>query len=137
MCFKVRGVMKRQQPRWTAFVALVAAYALLLQALLSSLAPLAEARANPLDSVSIIICLSSGDVATQEKAPDVPPDHRHDACCILCAVPGLDAAIAGIQIAIPDYQSSWSSPLMTWIETGPFGATELLPIHPRAPPRFA
>jgi hypothetical protein len=130
-------MMNRRQPRWGACVALVAAYALVLSALLSSLAPLAQGRANPLDGPSIAICLSSGNAATQDKAPDAPMDHRHDACCILCMVQGLAATSDEIRFTAPEYQSSRSSPLTPLIAAGPLGAAELLPINPRAPPRSA
>ena len=84
-------MINRRRPRWRACVALVAAYALVLSALLSSLAPLAQGRANPHGVLSIAICLSSGNTATPDKAPVAPTDHRHDACCMLCMIPGLAA----------------------------------------------
>ena len=128
--------MMRLVPRWRAGVALVAIYALILQALLHSLAPLAYATPNPHNSLSVVICLLSDHSPTEDNAPGAPTDHSDAACCILCAVPGLDVANADIRVAAPDYQSSRSSPLTARVEADPRGATELLPINPRAPPRF-
>ena len=107
----------------------------MLSALLSSLAPLAQGKANPLDSLSII-CLSPGTAPTQDKAPDAPADHPHDACCILCMAPGLAAAGDEIGVPAPNYPSWRSFPLTPRIALGPLGAAELLPIKPRAPPHL-
>jgi hypothetical protein len=128
--------MIRLVPRWRAGVALVAIYALILQALLLSLAPLAHARPNPHNGLSVVICGLSDHSPTQDKAPRAPTDHSGASCCILCPVRGLDVVNADIRVAAPDYQSSRSSPLMAWVEADPLGATELLPINARAPPCF-
>ena len=128
--------MIRLGPRGSAGVALVAIYALILQALLHSLAPLAYATPNPHNSLSVVICLLSDHSPTQDQAPGAPADHSDAACCILCVVPGLNTANADIRVAAPDYRSSRSSPLTAWIEADARGATELLPINPRAPPRL-
>jgi hypothetical protein len=130
------GVMTRLVPRWRAGVALVAIYALILQALLQSLAPLAHATPNPHNSLSVVICSLSNPSPTQDESPGAPTDRSDAACYILCVVPGLDVANADIRVAAPNYQSSRSSPLTAWIEADPLDATELLPINPRAPPRF-
>ena len=130
------GMMVRRMPRWRAGVALVAIYALILQALLYSLAPSAHVRPNPHDSQSVDICSWSDDSPAQGESPGAPIDHLGAACCILCPVSGLDVANANIRVAGPDYQSSRSSPLTAWAEADGPGATELLPINPRAPPRF-
>ena len=127
----------RQQPCWRAYVALVAIYALLVSALLPGLALQAQGKANPLDGLSVVICLSSDNPAAQDKAPGAPADHRHDACCILCMVPGLAATANAIPVSTPDYASSRSSPLKPRIALGARDPAELLPIRPRAPPRFA
>ncbi len=126
----------RQQPCWRAYVALVAIYALLVSALLPGLALLAQGKANPHDGLSDVICLSSDNPAVQDKAPGTPADHRHDACCILCMVPGLAATADSIPVSAPDFASSRSSPLKPRIATGAFDPAELMPINPRAPPHF-
>lgn len=128
--------MMQLVPRWTAGVALVAIYALILQALLHSLAPLAHARPNPHNKLSVVICSLSSHSPTPDKAPGGPTDDSDAACCILCQVPGLDVANVDIRVAAPDYQSSRSSSLTAWVEAAPVNATELLPINPRAPPCF-
>jgi hypothetical protein len=128
--------MIRLGPRCRAGIALVAIYALILQALLHSLAPLARARPNPRDSLSAVICSLSNHSPAQDEAPGAPTDRSDAACCILCVVPGLDVANADICVAAPDYRSSCSSRSTAWVEAEAFGATELLPINPRAPPRF-
>ena len=129
--------MIRLVPRWRAgVVALVAIYALILQALLYSLAPLAHVFPNPDDSLSVVICPLPVPSSAQDKAPGAPIDHSDTACCILCSVSGPDLANAHIRVAGPDYQSSRASPLTAWIEADLLGATELLPINPRAPPRL-
>lgn len=126
----------RQQPCWRAYVALVAIYALLVSALLPGLALQAQGKANPIDGLSVVICLSSDNPAAQDEAPGTPADHRHDACCILCMVPGLAATADAIAVSAPDFASSRSSPLKPRIATGAFDPAELMPINPRAPPHF-
>jgi hypothetical protein len=128
--------MTRLVPCWRAGVALVAIYALIFQALLLSVAPLAHARPNPHNSLSVVICGLSDHSPTQDKTPGAPTDDSDAACCILCLVPRLDVANVDIRVAAPDYQSSRSSPLTVWVEADALGAAELLPINPRAPPCF-
>ena len=127
--------MKRLVPRWRTGIALVAIYALILQALLPALAPLAHVSRIPRDSLAVTICTSFDHSPTQDKAPDAPTDHPNAACCILCPGTGLD--VANDDIAEPGYESSRSSPLIARVEVDVPSATELSPINPRAPPRFA
>lgn len=128
--------MDRQQPGWRAYIALVAIYALLVSALLPGLTLQAQGKANPLDGLSVVLCLSSDNPAAQDKAPGAPADHRHDACCILCMVPGLAATADAIPVSTPDSASSRSSPLKLRIAPVALDPAELLPINPRAPPHF-
>jgi hypothetical protein len=130
------GMMKGLVPRWRAGVAIIAIYALILQALLYSFAPSIPARTNPDGSRSFVICPLPVHSAAQDEAPGAPIDHSDIACCILCPVSVPDVANAPIRVAGPDYQSSRSSPLMARVEADPLGAVELLPINPRAPPRL-
>lgn len=123
-------------PRWRAGVALVAVYALILQALLFSLGPSAHAKANPHDGRSVDICVVSDDSPAQGQSPAAPTHHPDAACCILCVGLALDAPKTDVLGAAPDYQSSRSSRLTAWVEADALGAAELLPINPRAPPRF-
>ena len=114
-------------------VALVAGFALMISALFPGLAALTHAQANPLDGQSIVMCLSSGGAATHDEAPGMPTDRRHDACCIFCVAAEPAVTSDGILLSAPEYPSLRSSPLTL----GAFGATERLPINPRAPPRFS
>jgi hypothetical protein len=123
--------------RWRAGVAVVAIYALTLQALLHSIAPLAHAGPDQYDSLSLVLCPQSSHLPSQDKAPGVPADRPDTACCTLCLAAGLDVANDGISVAKPDYQSSGSSLLTARVAAGLVAATELSPIKPRAPPRFS
>jgi len=126
--------MIRLLPRWRRGIALAAIYALMLQALLPALAPLAHVSGIPRDSLAVIICTSFDHSPTQDNAPGAPTDHPNAACCILCPGAGLD--VANDDIAEPDYKSSRPSPLIARVEVDAPSATELSPINPRAPPRF-
>jgi hypothetical protein len=128
--------MIRPVPRWRPGVALVAIYALILQAVLHGLAPLAKAAPNPHNSLSVVVCPPSDHSPAQDEAPGAPTDRSDAACCILCVVPGLGVANADIRFAATDYQSSRLYPLTVWVGADPRGAAELLPINPRAPPRL-
>jgi hypothetical protein len=129
--------MMRLASCWRTGVALVATYALILQALLAGLAPLAHAGPNSHDSMPLVLCLSSDHSPTQDNAPGAPTGHSDAACCILCLIQGLNAANPEICVATPDYQSSRSSRLAAWVERAVLDAAELSPINPRAPPHFS
>jgi hypothetical protein len=136
-CWVFEGTMTGLVQRWRAAVALVAIYALALQALLHSLAPLANMAIDQSDSLFVVLCPPSGHSPNQDKVPGVPADRADTACCILCLVAGLDVANAGGRVARPDYHSSRSFSMTVWIDAGPIIATELSPIRPRAPPRLS
>jgi hypothetical protein len=127
--------MVRLVPRWKVSVALVAIYALILETLLHSLAPPAQAASNPRDSLSAAICQLLDHSSAQDKAPVAPSDHSDNWCCTLCQSRGPHAAAANVPVTAPDYPSSGFCPFVPWAETEPRGATELSPINPRAPPR--
>jgi hypothetical protein len=126
----------RRQPCWRKLVALVAGYALMISALLPGLAPPAHGQANQLGQ-SVVMCLASGGAVTHDDAPSMPTERRHDACCVFCMATELAATSDGILVSAPEYPSSRSSPLTPRIALGAFGATEYLPVNPRAPPRFS
>src|SRR5262249_15144546 len=88
------GMMTGLVPGWRAGFALVASYALILQALLYSLGPSAHAKPNHHDSQSVDICLLPDDSPAQGNSPAAPAHHPDAACCILCAVPVSDMAKA-------------------------------------------
>ena len=127
----------RRHPVWSACVAFVAAYALVLSALLSGMVPPSMGRADPFGGQTIQICLSSGGVVHDDKAPDRPTPHLHDSCCVLCVVAGLATIDNQAPVSEPDYQRSRSSALISPVQADPLATAELLPINPRAPPRPA
>jgi len=110
-----------------AGVALVAAYALALQALLASFGVGAAVVRHQL--AGIAICTSSAD----RSAPAAPADHDRTACCILCSAPapspiGPIGVVAGVPDAGP------SSRLMTPDGAPRLGMIAWLPAGARAPP---
>jgi len=94
-------------------------------------------RADSFGGRTIQICLSSGGVFSEDKAPDRPTPHLHDSCCVLCVVAGLAAIDNRVPVSEPDYQRSRSSSVAPPVEADPLATAELLPINPRAPPRPA
>jgi hypothetical protein len=74
--------------RWSprnAGVALVAAYALALQALLASFGVGMALVRHQAAAIAGVIC--SGGGASSLPAPVAPPDHDSAGCCILCGAP--------------------------------------------------
>jgi hypothetical protein len=129
-------VMTGLVTHWRAGVALVAIYALILQALLNGVMLTAHAGSNPDESLSAVICSAPAHPHTQGDAPGAPTGHSDGGCCTLCPVSGLGVVNADIRAERPDYQSSRSSPLAAWGEADAFRAVELSPINPRAPPHL-
>jgi len=86
-----------------AGVALVAAYALALQALLASFGVGAAVVRHQLASIAGAICTSNAD----RSAPAAPVDHDRMDCCILCSapVPGSAGPIS-ILVVVPNGGSS-------------------------------
>jgi hypothetical protein len=80
-----------------AGVALVAAYALALQALLASFGVGAAVVRHQLAGMAGAICTSNAD----RSAPAAPVDHDRTDCCILCSapVPGSTAPISMLVVA--------------------------------------
>jgi hypothetical protein len=117
--------------RWSigrAGVALIAAYALALQALLASFGVGGRVVQHQLATLAGAICTSSPD----GSAPGTPTEHDRAACCILCSAPapGSTGPIATL-VGVADASSSRSIALA--------GATHLgmiawLPGGARAPP---
>lgn len=75
---------RRWRPR-RAWVALVAAYALALQALFASFGVGAALVRHQAATVAGVIC--SGGGASSLPAPVAPLDHESADCCILCGAP--------------------------------------------------
>jgi hypothetical protein len=118
--------------RWSivrAGAALVAAYALALQALLASFGVGGAIVRHQLAAIAGTICTSNPD----GSAPVTPAEHDRADCCILCGAPGSGSiaqtdAVAGV----PDEGSS--SRLAGPDRALRLGMIARLPGGPRAPP---
>jgi hypothetical protein len=119
--------------RWSprrAGVALIAAYALALQALLASFGVGAALVRHQGAAIAGVIC--SGGVASSLPNPFVPVDHDSADCCILCGAPAP---------ALLDHVSALKLPAagLSSCLLAPFGvhhhrAVAWLPGGARAPP---
>jgi|SRR5947209_9426425 len=110
-----------------AGVALVAAYALALQALLASFGVGAAVVRYQLAGTAGAICTSNAD----RSAPAAPADHDRVDCCILCSapVPGPISPV-GVVAVVPDGGSS----LIAQQGALNLGIIAWLPGGARAPP---
>jgi hypothetical protein len=121
--------------RWSigkAGVALVAAYALALQALLASFGVGATVIRDELTAITGAICTANAD----GSAPIMPAEHDRADCCILCAAPG-PGSIGRIDVlaGMPDEVSS--SQLAVPDGAPGLGMNAWLPGGARAPPAHA
>jgi hypothetical protein len=80
-----RDEMRRRWSPRRAGVALIAAYALALQALLASFGVGAALVRHQAATIAGVIC--SGGGASSLPVPIAPPDHDSADCCILCGAP--------------------------------------------------
>ncbi len=120
---------RRWSPR-RAGVALVAAYALALQALLASFGVGAALVRDQAATIAGVIC--SGGVASSLPVPVAPLEHDSSDCCILCGAPApaLLDHVSALKLAVEGLSSRLLAPLgvhhhdtMAW-----------LPGRARAPP---
>jgi hypothetical protein len=120
---------RRWSPR-RAGVALVAAYALALQALLASFGVGAALVRDQAATIAGVIC--SGGVASSLPVPVAPLEHDSSDCCILCGAPApaLLDHVSALKLAAEGLSSRLLAPLgvhrhdtMAW-----------LPGRARAPP---
>jgi hypothetical protein len=100
--------------RWSpsrAGVALVAAYALALQALFASLGAGAALVHQQAATIAGVIC-SGGGVASL-PAPVAPVEHDSADCCILCGTPApvLVDHVSALMLAIEGLSSRLAAPL--------------------------
>jgi hypothetical protein len=117
--------------RWStgrAGVALVAAYALALQALLASFGVGGAVVQHQLATIAGAICTSSPD----GSAPGVPTEHDRTACCILCSAPA--PASTGPIAALAGMADASSSQLIAPAGGPHLGMIAWLPGGARAPP---
>jgi hypothetical protein len=120
---------RRWSPR-QAGLALIAAYALALQALLTSFGVGAALVRHQAATIAGVIC--SGGGASSLPVPIDPPDHDSADCCILCGAPAptLLDHVSTLKLAAEDLSSRLLAPLgMRHHETMAW-----LPSRARAPP---
>jgi hypothetical protein len=118
--------------RWSigrAGVALIAAYALALQALLASFGAGVTVIRDELAAIAGTICTANAD----GSAPIMPAEHDRADCCILCAAPGAGSTgHIDVFAGLPDYG--------LWVRLAAIGGVQLhgtiawLPGGARAPP---
>jgi hypothetical protein len=120
---------RRWSPR-RAGVALVAAYALALQALFASFGVGAALVHQQAATIAGVIC-SGGGVASL-PAPVAPVEHDSAHCCILCGTPApaLVDHVSALTLAI----EGLSSRLLTPLGVHRHGTVAWLPGGARAPP---
>ena len=117
--------------RWSisrAGVALVAAYALALQALLASLGVGGVVVQHQLATIAGAVCTSNPD----GSAPVAPIEHDRAACCILCSAPA--PASTGRIDALVGVADASSSRLIAPTGVPRLGMIAWLPGGARAPP---
>jgi|SRR5262245_6427445 len=113
-----------------AGVALVAAYALALQALFASFGVGAALTRQQAATIAGVIC-SGGGVASL-PAPAAPADHDSADCCILCGTPA--SAVVNHDSALRPAAAGLSSSLATPARLHRHGTMAWLPGGARAPP---
>ena len=115
---------RRWSPR-RAGVALIAAYALALQALLASFGVGAALVRDQAATIAGVIC--SGGVASSLPVPVAPVEHDSADCCILCGAPApaLVDHVSALRLAIEGLSSRVVAPLgvhhhgkMAWLPGG-------------------
>jgi hypothetical protein len=115
---------RRWSPR-RAGVALIAAYALALQALLVSFGVGAALVRDQAATIAGVIC--SGGVASSLPVPVAPLEHDSADCCILCGAPApaLLDHVRALKLAIEGLSSRLLAPLgvrhhetMAWLPGG-------------------
>jgi hypothetical protein len=101
---------RRWSPR-RAGVALIAAYALALQALLASFGAGAALVRDQAATIAGVIC--SGGGASSLPVPLAPPEHDSADCCILCGAPApaLLDHVNGLKLAAEGLSSRLVAPL--------------------------
>ena len=119
--------------RWSSRrtgIALVAAYALALQALFASFGVAAALVRHQAAAIAGVICSGGGNSSL--PVPVAPVDHDMADCCILCGAPapGLLDDASALKLAIQRLSSRLLAPL----GAHHYGTTAWLPGGARAPP---
>lgn len=127
--------MSRMTQRWTmgrAAVALVAAYALALQALLASVVVGAMVVRHEVAGITGVLCVASASM----PGPAVPAQHDRADCCLLCA--GVGPALSGpVAALVPALGGEASIRLTPPLAAPRLGMLARLPGGARAPPSRA
>lgn len=114
-------------------VALVTAYALVLQALLAGFAFGAYAQLSK-QQIVFELCQSHTAGSPSQDAPGKPAEPGHMGCCVLCWVPSLDPSdLAGVAFDFP--QSAKIGITLVWAPSEGTFAFDWLPGRPRGPPQ--
>ena len=123
---------RRERQRW---VAILAAYALVLQALLAGLGAgtAAAAPAQSLDAVGGVIC--SFDGGAGHGTPADLPSHQRTADCLAHCAFSLHAALPTPAAPGLDARLAWTvgAPALAWATTHP-RVPAIGPLGPRGPP---
>ena len=115
---------RRWSPR-SAGVALVAAYALALQALFASFGVGAALVRQQVATIARVICSGGGPPSV--PAPVAPVDYESADCCILCGAPApaLLDHVSALKLATGGLSSRWMAPvgvphqgMMAWLPGG-------------------
>jgi hypothetical protein len=123
---------RRWSPR-RAGVALIAAYALALQALFASFGVGATLLRHQAATIAGVIC--SGGAASSLPAPVAPADHDSADCCILCGAPAPALLDHGSALTLA--AEGLSSRLVAPLGVRHHGTMAWLPGGARAPPPTA
>jgi hypothetical protein len=128
-----RAQMTRRWSPRRAEVALVAAYALALQALLASFGFGAALVRHQAATIAGVICTGGG--ASSLPAPAAPVEHESADCCVLCGTPApvLLEHVSALRLAIEGLPSRLVAPL----DVHRHGTMAWLPGAARAPPSTA
>jgi len=127
----VRCVVPHPRHR-RAIVAILAAYALLGQALLACVTT-ADWLAPTSLALAASICASSPE---DHQQPTAPSDHDHVGCCVLCMTPGLAGSGADVsKIVLPRVAVTLRKELFEGAAAP--RAASANPCQPRAPPTLA
>ncbi len=123
---------RRWGPR-RAGVALVAAYALALQALFASFGIGAALVRHQAATIAGVICTGGG--ASSLPAPVAPVEHDGADCCVLCGTPApaLLDHVSALRLAIEGLPSR----LVALLGVHRHGTMAWLPVGARAPPPTA
>ena len=123
------GIMVHGSSIGRAGVALVAAYALALQALLASFGVGAAVVRHQLAAIAGAICTSNAD----RSVPAAPAEHDRTDCCILCAAPAPGSTGSLEVLAVVPAGGS-SARLIAQLGAFNLGIIAWLPGGARAPP---